>query len=133
MYAFRMAALSIKSISSGTSWACSAAWAAIPAPVTARFRARAASVCRSSATTPQKDYLALTHDLEGRRINRADPDASLILLKATAQIAHGGQKRFAKGSWPYQLFREWIAQGAQWHKGSGDIASISISPPEYAF
>ena len=82
---------------------------------------------------PEKDYLALTHDLEGRRINRADPDASLILLKATAQVAHGGQKRFAKDSWPYQLFREWIKQGAPWHKGSGDIASISINPPEYVF
>jgi hypothetical protein len=82
---------------------------------------------------PEKDYLALTHDLEGRRINRADPDASLILLKATAQVAHGGQKRFAKGSWPYQLFRDWIKQGAPWHKGSGDIASISINPPEYVF
>ena len=82
---------------------------------------------------PEKDYVALTHDLEGRRINRADPDASLLLLKATGQIEHGGQKRFAKGSWPYQLFREWIVQGAQWRKGSGDIASISISPPEYAF
>ncbi len=82
---------------------------------------------------PEKDFLALTHDLEGRRINRADPDASLILLKATGQVAHGGQKRFGKDSWPYQLFREWIVQGAPWHKGSGDIASISINPPEYLF
>ncbi len=71
--------------------------------------------------------------MEGRRINLADPDASLLLLKATGQVQHGGQKRFGKGSWAYQLLRQWIADGAPWHKGSGDIASIAVNPPEYAF
>src|SRR6516165_1400698 len=28
-----------------------------------------------------RDYLALTHDALGRRVNLADPDASLVLLK----------------------------------------------------
>jgi hypothetical protein len=82
---------------------------------------------------PEKDYLAFTHDLDGRRVNRANPDASLILLKATGQVEHGGQVRFSKNSWAYQILREWIAQGAEWHKGSGDIASIAVNPPEYAF
>ena len=82
---------------------------------------------------PEKDYLTLTRDLEGRRVNLADPDASLLLLKATGQVQHGGQKRFDKDSWAYQLLRQWIADGAPWHKGSGDIASIAVNPPEYAF
>ena len=82
---------------------------------------------------PEKDYVALTRDLEGRRINLADPDSSLLLLKATGQVQHGGQKRFGKDSWAYRLFREWIADGAPWHKGSGDIASVAVNPPEYAF
>ncbi len=82
---------------------------------------------------PAKDYLTLTRDLEGRRINLADPDSSLLLLKATGQVQHGGQKRFGKGSWAYQLLRQWIADGAPWHKGSGDIASLRVNPPEYAF
>ena len=82
---------------------------------------------------PEKDYLALTRDLEGRRLNLADPDSSLLLLKATGQVEHGGQKRFGKDTWAYRLFREWIAAGAPWHKGSGDIASVAVNPPEYAF
>jgi hypothetical protein len=82
---------------------------------------------------PEKDYLAFTHDVDGRRINRINPDASLILLKATGQVEHGGQVRFSKSSWAYQVLRDWIAQGAEWHKGSGDIASIAVNPPEYAF
>src|SRR5215475_6448559 len=58
---------------------------------------------------PEKDYYAVTHDLDGRRVNRSDPDASLLLLKATAQVEHGGLKRFDKNSWAYRLLREWIA------------------------
>src|SRR5919202_495670 len=38
---------------------------------------------------PQMDYLALTRDAQGRRINPVDPDRSLMLLKATGQIPHG--------------------------------------------
>ncbi len=82
---------------------------------------------------PEKDYYTLTHDLDGRRVNRANPDASLMLLKATGQVEHGGQVRFTKNSWAYQLIRQWIARGAEWRKGSGDIASIAVNPPEYAF
>ena len=82
---------------------------------------------------PEKDYYTLTHDLDGRRVNLVNPDASLMLLKPTGQVAHGGQVRFTKNSWAYKIIREWIAQGAQWHKGSGDIASIAVNPPEYAF
>ncbi len=82
---------------------------------------------------PEKDYYTLTHDVEGRRINLANPDGSLMLLKATGQVQHGGTVRFNKNSWAYKLVREWIAQGAEWHKGSGDVASIAVNPPEYAF
>jgi hypothetical protein len=82
---------------------------------------------------PEKDYLAFTRDVEARRINLSNPDASLLLLKATGQVEHGGQVRFSKNSWAYQILRQWIAEGAEWRKGSGDIASIAVNPPEYAF
>jgi hypothetical protein len=82
---------------------------------------------------PDRDYEALTHDAQGRRINPADPDSSLLLLKATGAVEHGGTRRFSRDSWAYQLLREWIAQGAPRRKGSGDVKSISIQPPEYAF
>jgi hypothetical protein len=82
---------------------------------------------------PAKDYLALTREIEGRRLNRADPDNSLLLLKASGRVAHEGQTRFGRDTWAYQLLRAWIADGAAWHKDSGAVAKISISPPEYAF
>ena len=82
---------------------------------------------------PEKDYFALSRDAQGRRIDTTSPDGSLALLKATGQVKHDGLTRFGKDSWSYQLFREWIQQGAQWNKGSGDIVSVTINPPEYAF
>jgi hypothetical protein len=82
---------------------------------------------------PEKDYRAVTRDLQGRRIDRNDADHSLILLKATGQVEHGGQKRFGKESRAYQLLRSWIAQGARWTKGSGAVAALRVAPSEYAF
>jgi hypothetical protein len=76
------------------------------------------------------DYRAVTHDVLGRRINRVEPDRSLILLKPTGQIEHGGGKRFSRESWQYQLLREWVRRGARWTKGSGEIAAILVSPGE---
>lgn len=82
---------------------------------------------------PEKDYAALTREALGRRINPVDPDASLLLQKATGAAEHGGGKRFGKDSWQYQLFRKWIVDGANWTKGSGTVSSIHISPAEQAF
>ncbi|HXG11908.1 MAG TPA: DUF1549 domain-containing protein [Gemmataceae bacterium] len=82
---------------------------------------------------PDKDYFAITRDMQGRRLDPTNPDNSLLLLKATGQIEHGGGMRFSKGSWQYQLFREWIAAGAPHKPGSGAISAITIDPPELAF
>jgi hypothetical protein len=82
---------------------------------------------------PAMDYAALTREALGRRINSVDPDQSLLLQKATAQAKHEGGKRFEVGSWQYQLFRDWIANGAEWTKGSGTVVSIAITPDEHPF
>jgi hypothetical protein len=82
---------------------------------------------------PEKDFKAVTRDLQGRRIDRNDPDNSLLLLKATGSVEHGGLKRFGKESWGYRLFRTWIAQGATWTKGSGAVVSLRVTPSEYDF
>ena len=50
---------------------------------------------------PEKDFVAITRDSSARRINPIDPDSSLLLLKATGQVEHGGGMRFSKDSWVY--------------------------------
>ncbi len=83
--------------------------------------------------SPEKDYLSFTRDGMGRRLNLVNPDQSLVLLKASGQVSHGGGKRFDKGSWQYNVFREWIAQGAKWTPGSGKVTKIQVVPGEHLF
>jgi hypothetical protein len=82
---------------------------------------------------PAWDFQALTRDNNGRRIDRTDPDRSLVLLKATGQVPHEGKTRFGKDSWPYRTLRAWIAAGAPWQPGSGTVKSVRIGPPEVSF
>jgi hypothetical protein len=81
---------------------------------------------------PDLDYASLTRDNQGRRINLSDPDNSLLLLKATGAIDHGGLRRFAKGSWQYQMLRDWITSGMARNEGSGAVKSITVTPSEIA-
>ena len=57
------------------------------------------------------DHEAIAKEARGRRVFPASPDASLLLMKATAQVPHGGGKRLQKDSHEYQLFRQWIVAG----------------------
>jgi hypothetical protein len=61
---------------------------------------------------PDEDYLALVRDRQGRRVNLMDPAGSLMLLKPTLAIPHGGNRRIEPGSIDYQILYRWIAGGA---------------------
>ncbi|HJZ66942.1 MAG TPA: DUF1549 domain-containing protein, partial [Blastocatellia bacterium] len=62
---------------------------------------------------PELDYTVLTRQAAGRRTNKLEPAKSLILLKPTLTIPHGGGKRFEVGSLEYQVIAQWIANGMQ--------------------
>lgn len=61
---------------------------------------------------PAADWIALTQDQAGRRINLFQPDQSLLLLKATGTLAHEGGRRFDPSSWEYNTLFHWITRGA---------------------
>jgi hypothetical protein len=61
---------------------------------------------------PELDYLTLTRQAAARRINRVEPARSLMLLKPTLAVPHGGGKRFGTGSPEYRVLSQWIAAGA---------------------
>lgn len=82
---------------------------------------------------PERDFMAIVRDSQGRRIDLQNPDQSLLLLKATGQTEHGGGKRFDRNSWQYKMFRDWISQGGKWEKGSGNLTKLSVNPQEIAF
>ncbi len=60
---------------------------------------------------PELDFNVLTRQTQGRRVNRNEPSRSLLLLKPTMTIGHGGGKRLDVGSLEYKVLSEWIAGG----------------------
>jgi hypothetical protein len=79
---------------------------------------------------PDRDFRALTRDAGGRRVQPFDPDHSLMLLKATGQVPHGGGRRIAPDSWQYDVLRSWIAGGCQHQSGSGTVVRLEVEPRE---
>ncbi|MBC8356200.1 MAG: DUF1553 domain-containing protein [Planctomycetes bacterium] len=55
------------------------------------------------------DRLTLLRETTGRRIDWLEPANSLILLKPTMQVAHGGGKQLQKDDLAYSILHDWIA------------------------
>ena len=80
---------------------------------------------------PDFDFAALTREQFGRRVNLLEPDRSLILRKALAQIAHEGGQRFATNSWEHQTLRDWIAAGAPRTTANAPrLVKLEVTPAE---
>lgn len=60
---------------------------------------------------PQEDYEHLVKEGRGRRVFAASPDQSLLLMKASARVPHGGGMRLDPTSESYQSLRTWLQQG----------------------
>src|SRR5437762_8714476 len=80
---------------------------------------------------PEFDYRALISDLSGRRFNRVDPGRSLMLLKPTAQLPHGGGLRFEVDSPYYKTIYQWISEGSDFGDPvSAQVVKLDIEPAE---
>ena len=61
---------------------------------------------------PAADFGYLTQEYFGRRINRNNPAASLLLTKPLGEVPHKGGVRFARGSLLHEILTGWIEDGA---------------------
>jgi hypothetical protein len=61
---------------------------------------------------PPHDHFNIVRDGFSRRVNLLEPDRSLLLLKPTTAVPHGGGRRLQRGSVDYQVLRSWLAGGA---------------------
>ncbi|MGE3777976.1 MAG: S-layer protein, partial [Pirellulaceae bacterium] len=78
---------------------------------------------------PQEDYDHLVREARGRRVSPSAPDSSLLLMKATARMPHGGGKRLDEDSEAYRILRTWIAQGMPNHTESDpQLVSFAVEP-----
>jgi hypothetical protein len=79
---------------------------------------------------PEVDFDVLTRQSLGRRVNRTAPEESLLLLKPTGAIEHGGGVRFAVDSPEYRLLADWIAQGTPRPlDNEPTVARVTALPP----
>jgi len=80
---------------------------------------------------PGEDHEHLVHEARGRRVSVVAPELSLLLLKATATVPHGGGRLIEPGSPSYSVIVRWIAEGAK----PGDpkaprVARIEVEPAD---
>jgi hypothetical protein len=60
---------------------------------------------------PALDYVQLTRDVWGRRTDKNDAYASLLMQKALGRTPHEGGARFGADTIPGQMIAGWISQG----------------------
>ncbi len=96
-----------------------------------------------NATAPREDYgwiveggafHVLTAETGEKvpRIHMEDPDQSLLLLKASLEVPHGGGQRLRKDSPDYGRIRDWVAGGAVYGSRNGSrstaLERVAVTP-----
>lgn len=79
---------------------------------------------------PAADYNAVARQIRGRRINLEVPEESLVVLKPTEFVEHGGGTIFDHDSKSAQLLVNWIRQGAP-NTSRRQLERVEIHPPRY--
>ena len=81
-------------------------------------------------------YQVLTAEVKGERVPRIDlanPEKSLLLLKPTMAMPHGGGKRFEADSDDYKTILSWIRNGAPLQRRSGAAEPKLVAPGVVSF
>jgi hypothetical protein len=77
---------------------------------------------------PDLDYATLVREQGGRRVDRVNPESSLILLKGTGRTEHQGGIRFTRTDPAYQVIARWIAEGCK-DGGPAGLAKLEVTAP----
>ena len=75
----------------------------------------------------KSDYAAIVQQANGRRVNLAKPDKSLIVLKPAEYITHGGGTVFDLDSDAARLLLAWIREGTS-DRSPRKLISVTITP-----
>ena len=72
---------------------------------------------------PDGDYIRLTREMVGRRINLAIPEESTLVEKSIGSVPHSGNQLFDENSQYYKTLIEWITAGTP--KDPDTIAKVT--------
>ncbi len=80
---------------------------------------------------PADDFAAIVKGAEGRRVDPSAPEESLLLLKPTMALDHGGGRKMAPGGREAELIRRWLEQGAPGLDATDPaVTGLSLLPAE---
>jgi hypothetical protein len=84
---------------------------------------------------PDGDHIVLTRDALGRRVNTAEPAASLLLMKPSTDVSHEGGKRLPHGTRGYETLRHWIASAcpSEDERKIPRVVGLEVLPRERIF
>jgi len=78
---------------------------------------------------PAQDYAAIVRDRLGRRVDLLQPESSLLLLKPTMQLAHGGGRRLPKEAVGYRLLEAWLRNQAPGPRAdTARVTKLTVTP-----
>jgi len=78
---------------------------------------------------PPSDHSFMVRDRMQRRVNFLEPEQSLLLLKPTMQVAHGGGLRLEKDSIDYRTLVAWLQCGAPGPaKDAPEVTRLAVTP-----
>lgn len=78
---------------------------------------------------PEEDFEHIVLEGRGRRLLFGNPEQSLLLLKASGQVPHGGGVRLPKSSAGYAILRDWIRRGASKNAAeTPKLVALEIEP-----
>jgi hypothetical protein len=76
------------------------------------------------------DHEMIVRKHDGRRVNLANPEQSLILRKPLFEIPHGGGRLLTRDSEEYKTLSLWLRQGAKLQSGGPRLLKLEIYPRE---
>jgi hypothetical protein len=79
---------------------------------------------------PELDFRSIVLDLEGRRVNLADVEESLVVRKPTESMEHGGGQRLPYDGDGANLLLKWIGQGTP-HVHNKRLTRFDVSPKSH--
>jgi len=80
---------------------------------------------------PAADYAALVKESRGRRLFHEAPEHSALLLKATAQVPHGGGRKIEKNDLRYRRILRWLREGAAFSNATvSAVTGLEIEPAQ---
>jgi hypothetical protein len=78
---------------------------------------------------PLFDHNEIVRSAKGRRVVLSDPERSIVLLKPSLTMEHGGGERFRPRSREYNLLKRWLEDGAPGpERTDAKVTSIDVWP-----